>query len=118
METKITIAIILAALGIAVPGPDFIGGAILGIAGAYGTWSILQGNKASLWGTLFTAALICTVAAIVHSDYFPGTSLHLVMFVSGVLSRYVMLAFTKFGESAVERAGKIPGSFKFPWEKE
>lgn len=118
METNRLIVAMLAAFGITAPVPEFLGGACLGLAGAYGAWAINpDSQRAGLWATLFVAGLICTVAAIAHEKLFPLFSLHLMMFTAGVLSRYTVLAMLAFGNACVERAKNIPGSIKFPWER-
>jgi hypothetical protein len=119
MDMKAIAAFALTALGIGVPMPDFMAGMVLALAGAYGAMLVAPpANRSNLWVTLFLAMLAGIGAAYVHRMWFAGVPVQAMMFMSGALSRWIAASIHSFGAAAQERAGTIPRSFKFPWERD
>jgi len=119
VEIKISMAAGLAALGIIAPWPDFIGGLLLCLAGAYAAMILSPpGQQSSLWTTIFVALVIGLIIAIAHGaiQMLGRWPLQLAMGCGGVLSRPAMLAFASFGRGLEKRAGELPAKAKLPWE--
>lgn len=75
------------------------------------------GNRSALWGTLILAFVVGLIVANIHRSLLQTWDLRLMMATGGAMSRFAVSAAFAFGTAAVERIGKLPESFKLPWEK-
>lgn len=118
MEMKALAVAVLTAFGIIVPLPDFLAGMVLALAGAYGAMLVAPpASRSSLLVTLFLAVLAGVGAVYVHRLWLSGVPVQAMMFLGGALSRWIAGSIHSFGAAAQAKAGEIPSSFKFPWEK-
>lgn len=118
MESKAVFLLVLGALGVAAPLPEFIGGLVFCMVAAYLMFYFKPpDDKKTLWGTLALALIAGLLTANIHRSIFPAWDLRLMMASGGALSRFAVAGVFAFGTAAVERIGKIPESIKLPWEK-
>jgi hypothetical protein len=117
IELKAILAIVIVALGITAPLPDFLGGMIIGFGACYGIMIVSNpASRLSLWATLFIGFLCAIFAAILHPHIalIRGFPLQAVMGIAAALSKPIMEALISFGAGLKQWAGDLPTKFKFP----
>lgn len=117
---KTLLVFVLAAFGIVVPVPDFIGGLFIGIAVCYGAmiYSPPEGRR-SLLATLFVGWLACIMCAIFypHIDAINWLPLQACMGLAGGLSRPLVESFSSFGVGLQEWMKDLPNKIRIGAKK-
>lgn len=85
------LALVLAGLGISLAPYEFVGGLVLGLAGASIASAMnREQDRRQFWLIMLTAMFVSTMAAIGTTYFYPGMSPQFVMAMAGFASRYIV----------------------------
>ena len=123
-ELNAVLAFLMFALGITIPMAPFIGGMSIALGCCFAVMAMRPlESRRSIWLTLFMGALSALLVAVLHPAatgvwLWGGLPLQAQMGVAGALSQALWETMLAFGAGVATRAGKLPGEWRWPGQKD